>query len=162
MGAREQAIGIMSTPLGALNPLINSEVFSTLAEEECDPIRILAKIANGEMGADIDHQLSAAKELAQYMHAKKRSIDMRAAVKGNITYNIVQFGQVAPEEAQILRERARASLAKPKTMKEVKALVAEENQKAPSAVVIEAMRESVEVLDVSPDGFAPSRGFQRS
>lgn len=135
--------------LGAHSALANPEVIKLLEEEGCDPLRILAQIAMGNLGADVDHRLSAAKELAQYVHAKKRSVDISAHIKGNVTYNIVSFGDVAPEAAAELGNQAKAMLtAYPKSRAAMKEAIAE--SKELPALVIEAVRDNAETFVARP------------
>jgi len=76
---------------GQGNPLVNKPILDTLEEEGVDPIRIMAKFASGELAEDADQQLAAAKELAQYVHPKKRSLDVNKEIKASVTFSVVRF-----------------------------------------------------------------------
>lgn len=144
-----------TVPLGANNVLINKPVLDILEEMRVNPIAILANIAMGkdqnglhDEDIEIDHVLSAAKELTQYIQPKKRSFDVNAKVSGNVTYNVVQFSAVMPDAALKLQEdiialqSGRMGLTGVETkqmMKEVPTL---------DAATIEAMRIDVDKLPV--------------
>jgi hypothetical protein len=133
-------------PIGAHGPDI--DVVKVLVEEGCDPIRILAKLA---MGSDDNLSFAAAKELAQYVHPKKKAMDLRASVKTAVTYQVVSFSDVAPDAAKQLSEQTKNLMQQklPRTRAEVRLAAAA----APviSAQVIEAMREDIEALEDEDD-----------
>jgi hypothetical protein len=84
-----------------MSSLVNWDIIETLEEEGVDPIRVLAKFAKGDMG-DEAAQLSAAKELAAYVYPKKRSLDVNKEIKASVSYQIVNFKDVMPDEAEVL------------------------------------------------------------
>lgn len=151
-------------PLGVHSPLINSDIFQTLEEEGCDPIRIMAMIANGAVEVivpqsgeklaipvEISERLNAAKELAQYLYPKKRSLDLRASGKLAVTYNIVNFSEVMPDQAAQLAEQTQQMIDnRPRTKAEVRQLA--RMTPVNSAALVEAMRHDVETLVVDEDG----------
>lgn len=137
---------------GQGNPLVNKPILDTLEEECVDPIRIMAKFASGELAEDADQQLAAAKELAQYVHPKKRSLDVNKEVKASVTFSVVRFSDVMPDQAAIMAEQldklqgSRMMLdntAARKLMKDVTEL---------DNVTLEAMRTDVEKLKTDEDG----------
>ena len=137
--------------LGVHSPLINHDLFQTLEEEGVDPIRIMAQVANGELTPDPVMRFAAAKELAQYIHPKKKSLDMRMSGKMQVTYNVVNFSEVMPDQAQALREQTQAMIDnRPRTRAEVKAIV--RATPVNSAALVEAMRSDVERLVVDENG----------
>jgi len=137
---------------GQGNPLVNKPILDTLEEEGVDPIRIMAKFASGELAEDPDQQLAAAKELAQYVHPKKRSLDVNKEIKASVTFSVVRFSDVMPDQAAIMADQldklqgSRMMLdnqAARKLMKDVKEL---------DNVTLEAMRTDVEKLKTDEDG----------
>jgi hypothetical protein len=137
--------------LGVGNALINYDVLKMLEEEDCDPLRVLAKFVSGEIAAPVEARLSAAKELAQYVAPKKRSLDMSAHVKGNVTYNVVNYSEVMPDQAQQLRAMTQELLdQQPLSRDQMKALVRATPMH--SATIIEAMREDIERLPSDENG----------
>lgn len=137
---------------GQGNPLVNKPILDTLEEEGVDPIRIMAKFASGELAEDADQQLAAAKELAQYVHPKKRSLDVNKEIKASVTFSVVRFSDVMPDQAAIMAEQlgklqgSRMMLdnqAARKLMKDVTEL---------DNVTLEAMRTDVEKLKTDEDG----------
>lgn len=137
---------------GEGNPLANKPILDVLEEEGVDPIRILAKFASGELAEESDQQLSAAKELAQYVHPKKRALDVNKEIKASVTFSVVRFSDVMPDQAAIMAEQldklqgSRMVLdntAARKLMKDVTEL---------DNVTLEAMRTDVEKLKTDEDG----------
>jgi hypothetical protein len=137
---------------GQGNPLVNKPILDTLEEEGVDPIRIMAKFASGELAEDADQQLAAAKELAQYVHPKKRSLDVNKEIKASVTFSVVRFSDVMPDQAAIMADQldklqgSRMMLdnqAARKLMKDVTEL---------DNVTLEAMRTDVEKLKTDEDG----------
>lgn len=142
-----------NSPLGVHSPLINNDLLQTLEEEGVDPIRVLAQVASGSLTADPALRLSAAKELAQYLHPKKKALDLRANGKLAVTYNVVNFSEVMPDQAAALAAQTQALLdSRPKTRAEVKQLV--RVTPVNSAALVEAMRDDVEGLVVDENGIA--------
>jgi hypothetical protein len=140
-------------PLGAHSPLINHDILRTLEEEGADPIRLLAQAVNGDLTADPVLRIAAAKELAQYIHPKKKALDLRASGKLAVTYNVVNFSEVMPDQAKQLAEQTQALLDnRPRTKAEVRQAV--RATPVNSAVLIEAMRSDVERLVVDETGIA--------
>ncbi|HMV57030.1 MAG TPA: hypothetical protein PKD38_07465 [Nitrospira sp.] len=140
-----------NNPLGAHSPLVNMDILEVLEEEGVDPIRVLAQVANGQISADPILRMQAAKELAQYVHPKKKALDLRASGKLAVTYNVVNFSEVMPDQAAQLKEQTQALLdSRPRTKAEVKQLV--RTTPVNSAVLIEAMRNDVEGLVVDETG----------
>ncbi|HPM74518.1 MAG TPA: hypothetical protein PLA71_02210 [Saccharofermentans sp.] len=137
---------------GEGNPLVNKPILDVLEEEGVDPIRILAKFASGELAEESDQQLSAAKELAQYVHPKKRALDVNKEIKASVTFSVVRFSDVMPDQAAIMADQldklqgSRMVLdntAARKLMKDVTEL---------DNVTLEAMRTDVEKLKTDEDG----------
>lgn len=137
---------------GQGNPLVNKPIMDTLEELGVDPIRIMAQFASGELAEDADQQLAAAKELAQYVHPKKRSLDVNKEIKASVTFSVVRFSDVMPDQAAIMAEQldklqgSRMMLdntAARKLMKDVTEL---------DNVTLEAMRTDVEKLKTDEDG----------
>lgn len=137
---------------GEGNPLVNKPILDVLEEEGVDPIRILAKFASGELAEESDQQLSAAKELAQYVHPKKRALDVNKEIKASVTFSVVRFSDVMPDQAAIMAAQldklqgSRMVLdnaAARKLMKDVTEL---------DNVTLEAMRTDVEKLKTGEDG----------
>ena len=127
------------------------DILAVLEEEGVDPIRVLAQVANGQISADPILRMQAAKELAQYVHPKKKALDLRASGKLAVTYNVVNFSEVMPDQAAQLKEQTQALLdSRPRTKAEVKQLV--RTTPVNSAVLIEAMRNDVEGLVVDETG----------
>ena len=140
-----------NNPLGAHSPLVNMDILAVLEEEGVDPIRVLAQVANGQISADPILRMQAAKELAQYVHPKKKALDLRSSGKLAVTYNVVNFSEVMPDQAAQLKEQTQALLdSRPRTKAEVKQLV--RSTPVNSAVLIEAMRNDVEGLVVDETG----------
>jgi hypothetical protein len=137
--------------LGVHSPLINGDVLQTLEDEGADPIRYMAKIVNGDEPASPEIRFAAAKELAMYVHPKKKALDLRMQGKVAVTYNVVQFSQVMPDEAQALADQTRAMLDnRPRTRAEVRQI--ERSTAVNSAALVEAMRRDVEGLVVDANG----------
>lgn len=131
------------------SPMINLDVMQTLEEERVDPIRVMARLARD--GETEELRLSAAKELAQYIHPKKKALDLRAQGKLQVTYNIVNFSDVMPDEAATLEAQTKALLdSRPRTRHEIKML--SKMVQPQSAAIIEAMRSDVERLVVDEEG----------
>ena len=137
---------------GEGNPLVNKPILDVLEDEGVDPIRILAKFASGELAEESDQQLSAAKELAQYVHPKKRALDVNKEIKASVTFSVVRFSDVMPDQAAIMADQldklqgSRMMLdnqAARKLMKDVTEL---------DNVTLEAMRTDVEKLKTDEDG----------
>ena len=137
---------------GQGNPLVNKPIMDTLEELGVDPIRIMAQFASGELAEDADQQLAAAKELAQYVHPKKRSLDVNKEIKASVTFSVVRFSDVMPDQAAIMADQldklqgSRMMLdntAARKLMKDVTEL---------DNVTLEAMRTDVEKLKTDEDG----------
>lgn len=140
-----------NNPLGVHSPLINNDILQTLQEEGADPIRLLAQAVNGDLTQDPVLRIAAAKELAQYIHPKKKALDLRASGKLAVTYNVVNFSEVMPDQAAQLREQTQALIDnRPKTIAEVRQRV--RATPVNSAVLIEAMRNDVEKLVVDDTG----------
>ena len=126
--------------------LLNKGVIDTLEEEGVDPIAILARFANGTLSDDPALRLSAAKELAQYVFPKKRSLDVNKEIKASISFNVVKFSEVMPEEAKQLNanfsqlRHKSALMSRPvaqRLLKDVREL---------DGVLVEAMRSDTERL----------------
>lgn len=137
---------------GQGNPLVNKPILDTLEELGVDPIRIMAQFASGKLAEDADQQLAAAKELAQYVHPKKRSLDVNKEIKASVTFSVVRFSDVMPDQAAIMADQldklqgSRMMLdnqAARKLMKDVTEL---------DNVTLEAMRTDVEKLKTDEDG----------
>ena len=137
---------------GQGNPLVNKPIMDTLEELGVDPIRVMALFASGELAEDADQRLAAAKELAQYVHPKKRSLDVNKEIKASVTFSVVRFSDVMPDQAAIMAEQldklqgSRMMLdntAARKLMKDVTEL---------DNVTLEAMRTDVEKLKTDEDG----------
>lgn len=93
----------------AANILYNQPVLDQLASFDCNPIEIMAQFAlgGGDMvGADVksDLQFAAAKELAQYLFPKKRSLDVQKDVKHTVSFEVVSFKDIEPNKAIELAE----------------------------------------------------------
>lgn len=117
------------------------DVWKVLKEEDCDPIKILARHA---LGDDPTLSFAAARELAQYIHPKKRALDLRAHVKTQVSYQIVSFASLEPDQA---KELAAASSEMMKTrMPKTRDAVRLAEAAAPriSPQIIEAMRDNME------------------
>jgi hypothetical protein len=100
--------GALKEVLGNPNykdPSIPRSVFYTLEKEKVDPIQVLAAFAKGQLSDDPAHQLSAAKELANYLHPKKKSVDVKAEAKVGVTYEVVSFKDIAPTKAKVLTDQ---------------------------------------------------------
>lgn len=140
-----------NSSLGVHSPLINHDLIQTLEEEGADPIRVLAQMCTGDLTADPNLRFAAAKELAQYLHPKKKALDLRSSGKLAVTYNIVNFSDVMPDEANQLREATQQMIDnRPRTKAEVKALA--RATPVNSATLVEAMRHDVERLTVDENG----------
>lgn len=157
----------MNIPLGTHSKIINFDVIQSLEEAGCDPIKILADAAKGMMTykdengvetnvmVDPEKRISAAKELASYLFPKKRSLDMSAVTKASVTYNIVNFSEVMPDQSALLEQQVKdMALNVPRTRAEMKMVVNASRKEQTSAVVIEAMRSDVERLVVDDSGMA--------
>ena len=93
----------MATPFGTKSIGYNSKVVETLAEHNCDPIAILARLA--VESADPEMQFKAAKELAGYVTPKLKSVDIKVSEKRTAEVAVVKFSEVSPDQFEIVRQK---------------------------------------------------------
>lgn len=154
----------MAIPEGRNNALFNRDIMRTLENEGVDPIRILAQIAAGtlvmpdgtEHVYELNDRLAAAKELAQYVYPKKRSLDVNKEIKASVQLQVVKFADVMPDQAAIVAEEVQKlqenkSLLIGNMSKDVKKMLMQDVRHL-DAVTVEAMREDVEALVVDENG----------
>jgi hypothetical protein len=137
--------------LGVHTPLINMDLIDTLDGMQVNPFVILAELATD--AEDEGTRLQAAKELAQYIKPKQKSLDARINMKAKVQYNIMQFSQHDPDAAMALAQAVKDNMKNvPMNKAEVRMLADMESKRKPSAVTIEAMRNDVEKLVVDETG----------
>ena len=86
-GVREGA----GRPKGSKNKW-NTAMAERLEELDCDPIRIIADLANDPNSRN-DIKLAAAKELVQYTHPKRRSLEVTGEGGGPVSINVIESGK---------------------------------------------------------------------
>lgn len=74
------------------------QVLNTLDECNCDPLKELAKIAMDPV-IDLDTRVSVLKDLTNYVHPKRRSIDIQSAEGSEgLIVNIKSFSDKMAQE----------------------------------------------------------------
>jgi hypothetical protein len=136
---------------GVHTPLINMDLIDTLDEMQINPFVILANMAVD--AEDEGTRLQAAKELAQYIKPKQKSLDARIGMKASVQYNIMQFSQHDPDAAMALAQAVKDNMKNlPMNKAQMRMLADIDSRQKHSAVTIEAMRGDVEKLRVGDDG----------
>jgi hypothetical protein len=150
----EEHMASKNLPMGAGTVLQNMHVVNVCEQLEVDPIKFLAEVVKGTIVAETSERISAAKELAAYMHTKQKAVEHRGEINNTLTYQIVNFGSVAPEAAQQLKEHAQAILDnRPKTRAEINAAKrANPVTDMEPVLMIDAMRQDVDNITVGEDG----------
>jgi hypothetical protein len=70
--------GELGNPAGRLKraqDLKNRAILKVMEEEQCDPVRVMAKIAADER-ADITFRFQVCEQLAQYLHLKRKVVEV--------------------------------------------------------------------------------------
>jgi len=91
---------------GAYSEVVNDDLKQQLLERGCDPIALLADFALDESQKP-ELRFAAAKELAQYVRPKLKSIDVKVEQKRTAGIAIVKYSDVNPEAAAAAREASK-------------------------------------------------------
>lgn len=143
-------------PVGAGSVLENTHISEKLDDMGVDPIEFLAEVVRGDYeAATITERVACAKELASYIHPKKKAEDRSKPSSEGVTFNLVNFADVAPERALELREAALKILEQSEpTNQNMKRILSQDETM--TGVMVQAMSRDIEVLQFDTETGLPS------